>query len=186
MNQEITVNNQVYVAHPEPDCSDICSGCAFDKDEEGCNIASNMQTMCGKEMIIWKKKEEPVKDDYYVEDEIVVGKEYTIQPNSSVVSYKATLVFKTNRNSYLFVFKDDLGFDCSAWVKARSIKLNKKVDWTKVPIDTKIIVAGLGKRHFAGVSQKANVIKYFGDGATSWSSDELNVCNVYIDHVKLA
>jgi hypothetical protein len=50
----------------------------------------------------------------------------------------------------------------------------EEIDWSKVPVDTKLRLTGLSprtsiKRYFAGVVDK-NKIKVFCDGATSWSA----------------
>lgn len=53
------------------------------------------------------------------------------------------------------------------------IKEETKVDWSKVPVDTPVLVSKNGstwfKRYFAGFDK--GVVSAWNQGATSWSSD---------------
>lgn len=63
-----------------------------------------------------------------------------------------------------------------AWKKEwlKDIKEEEVVDWSKVPVDAKIIVGGLFCRHFA--MYKNGSVLYFPHGRTSWSDSE---CGLY-------
>lgn len=65
---------------------------------------------------------------------------------------------------------------CWAWKKEwlKDIKEEEVVDWSKVPVDAKIIVGGLFCRHFA--MYKGGLVLYFPHGKTSWSDSE---CGLY-------
>ena len=59
------------------------------------------------------------------------------------------------------------------WLYAEYVETT--VDWSKVPIDTKILVRDSErepwvKRYFAGVNKKGQVLAFY-DGATSWSGN---------------
>lgn len=65
------------------------------------------------------------------------------------------------------------------WLNAEYVE--PPVDWSKVPIDTPILVRGSEKhkwrkRHFAGVSQNGGVMGW-DDGATSWTTSEASMWN---------
>ncbi len=63
-----------------------------------------------------------------------------------------------------------------------------EVDWSKVPVDTPILVSDDGEnwvhRHFAKVTN-TGVICVFSGGATSWSADTTNPIIQY-NYAKLA
>ena len=64
----------------------------------------------------------------------------------------------------------------------------EEVDWTKVPIDTPVLVSDDGvnweRRYFAKVTN-TGAICVFSDGATSWSADTTNPIRRY-KYAKLA
>lgn len=61
------------------------------------------------------------------------------------------------------------------------------VNWSNVPIDTKILVYSNGhvkKRYFAGYSCAQDEIRYFADGKTSYSND-CQTCRISVQCVRL-
>lgn len=61
-----------------------------------------------------------------------------------------------------------------------AFKLKKKVDWSKVPVDTKIFVTGIGNRYFSHYDPDADSVFFWGGGATSWSADRTAIARSYI------
>ena len=55
------------------------------------------------------------------------------------------------------------------------MEFEEVIDWSKVPIDTKILVWGNGnkqkeKRHFAGINKKYGMVEAWNDGKTSFTT----------------
>ena len=62
----------------------------------------------------------------------------------------------------------------------KELRFYEEVDWSKVPIDTKILVwtkhdEGKMRRYFAGIDSKTGRIKAWSYGATSFSSEETSL-----------
>ena len=69
----------------------------------------------------------------------------------------------------------DSGCDIEKWLDSEYVEPEKEeVDWTKVPIDTKVLVSfdgvNLYRRYFAGVSDRTNYPQVFANGGDSWST----------------
>lgn len=61
------------------------------------------------------------------------------------------------------------------WLDSECVEPEKEeVDWSKVPIDTKVLVSSDGvtwyKRYFAGVLCKTGCPQVFANGADNWSN----------------
>ena len=67
------------------------------------------------------------------------------------------------------------------WLKE---EYNPQIDWSKVPVDTPIILHGSLKRYFNKAEQ--DYIVYFDYGRTSWSNDDKQLLNVKKQDVQLA
>lgn len=68
---------------------------------------------------------------------------------------------------------EECDIERTKWLYEEAVE--KPIDWSKVPIDTKVLIARRGgakaKRYFAGVDVNG-VPCYYSCGATSWSSSE--------------
>lgn len=77
------------------------------------------------------------------------------------------------------IFDDVCGFKTQKWLVSECKDPAEDVDWSKVPVDTPILVRDYEddewiKRYFAGINEDGNVIA-FDSGATSWSDDGENL-----------
>lgn len=193
-NYEINIDGVVYVSKPEPSCN-ICAGCAFDKDEDACDKVLNMQPSCSLKRIVWVKKDNSscTKDEgdtnmkqesnsnYYTTEELVVGGEYDTHHCDNV---KVIYIKKDTGDDWKYVCVETESEAVQALAK-EAFKLKKKVDWSKVPVDTKIIVEGVGRRYFAGEHKDSSYLCYFNDGTTSWSTQG-SPCYYKKDKISLA
>lgn len=71
------------------------------------------------------------------------------------------------------------------WLDQPAFDPEKDIDWSKVPVDTPVLVWNLEeclyKRYFSGI--KDGRFSAYPDGRTSWSSITDNIC--YWNHCKL-
>ena len=76
--------------------------------------------------------------------------------------------------------------DIEALIKLANALNNPVVDWSKVPVDTPIIVTNVygGRRYFAGLVEGR--VAYFPDGSTSWSSKRNKLIYADLENVELA
>lgn len=80
--------------------------------------------------------------------------------------------------SCAFYDRDDCIISKQEW--ANSEYVEPSVDWSKVPVDTPILVRDIEsdeweRRYFA--KYEDNTVYAWSDGATSWSTDSDNVCD---------
>lgn len=76
------------------------------------------------------------------------------------------------------------GIAKSTYMKLTMKPVMKKVDWSKLPVDT-LINTQVGIRYFAGLLNK-NRISYFTDGATSMISYGYGYCSLGISDVTIS
>lgn len=70
------------------------------------------------------------------------------------------------------------------WLDQPAIDWDKDIDWSKVPVDTPVIVGNTDEEHrryFSGI--KDGCFGAYADGRTSWSSTTGNICSW--NHCKL-
>lgn len=68
--------------------------------------------------------------------------------------------------------------DIEKWLDSEYVEPEKEeVDWSKVPIDTKVLVSDDNgnwvRSYFAGYDRKNKVIYIFPLGATSWTNEDM-------------
>lgn len=83
----------------------------------------------------------------------------------------------------------DNGCGMEEWLNSEYVEPEKEeVDWSKVPIDTKVLVSddneNWDRGYFAGYDKKNEVIYAFPLGATSWTNEDMG--RVEWRYVKLA
>lgn len=65
-----------------------------------------------------------------------------------------------------------------------------EVDWSKVPVDTPVLISLDNKkwfrRYFAGVDEENGNPKVFTNGATRWSNEGEITIDIYFRYIKLA
>lgn len=66
-------------------------------------------------------------------------------------------------------------WEMEKWLDSEYVEPEKEeVDWSKVPIDTKVLVSDDGinwyRRYFAGIDTHTNEYLAWSDGATSWAN----------------
>lgn len=89
------------------------------------------------------------------------------------------------------LFRDDnlkCRINAIKWAAAEYVE--PAIDWSKVPIDTQILVRDIEsakwhKRHFAGVDERGRVMSW-DEGRTSWSSENRKNSTVSWNYAKLA
>lgn len=79
--------------------------------------------------------------------------------------------YKFNENRTICNDVDEM----MVWLNSEYIEPKKEeVDWSKVPIDTKVLVSDNEidwyRRYFAGIDKCTNVRLAWADGATSWAN----------------
>lgn len=77
------------------------------------------------------------------------------------------------------IFNEECVLNSQKWLVSECKDPAEDVDWSKVPVDTPILVRDYEddewiKRYFAGINEDGNVIA-FDSGATSWSDDGENL-----------
>lgn len=77
------------------------------------------------------------------------------------------------------IFNEECGLKSQKWLVSEYKDPAENVDWSKVPIDTPVLVREYETdkwipRYFAGINEDGNVIA-FDSGATSWSDDGENL-----------
>lgn len=77
------------------------------------------------------------------------------------------------------IFNEECDLNSQKWLVSECKDPAEDVDWSKVPVDTPILVRDYEddewiKRYFAGINEDGNVIA-FDSGATSWSDDGENL-----------
>lgn len=53
-------------------------------------------------------------------------------------------------------------------------------EWNNLPIDAKIFVDGYGNRYFSSFNPEAKTVEFFGDGATSWSTQSFDTITAFV------
>lgn len=85
----------------------------------------------------------------------------------------------------LFYTSDDCMKAREDWLDQPAIDWDKDIDWSKVPVDTPVLVWSSEncpyKRYFSGI--KDGRFSAYADGRTSWSSTTGNICSW--NHCKL-
>lgn len=76
------------------------------------------------------------------------------------------------------IFNEECDLNSQKWLVSEYKDLAEDVDWSKVPVDTPVLVKHHETdkwmpRYFAGINGNGNVIA-FEDGTTSWSDDGKN------------
>lgn len=103
-----------------------------------------------------------------------------------------TLFFFVNERNYLCLFSPRIQVKCTCFEeKNQLIDIGEYlgiVDWSKVPVDTPILVSFDGcnwvKKYFAKVQN--NTVYAFDNGATSWSVSNVEYCVTPWIYAKLA
>lgn len=92
-------------------------------------------------------------------------------------------------NECLFQGSEDANCFQKAFKWADEEYKEPETDWSKVPVDTPVIVSNDGSfwynRYFAGVNYKGDPA-VFPDGGTSWSNETLDREFEYFNYIKLA
>ena len=89
--------------------------------------------------------------------------------------YKDDIIKTLLNNCENCQFNDECGSDTfRKWLDSEYVELEKEeVDWSKGPIDTKVLVSSDGvtwyKRYFAGIDTCTNECLAWLGGATSWA-----------------
>lgn len=90
--------------------------------------------------------------------------------------YKDDIIKTLLNNCENCQFNDEWGSDTlRKWLDSEYVEPEKEeVDWSKVPIDTKILVSAdkinWYRRYFAGIDKYTNERLAWADGATSWAN----------------
>ncbi len=118
-------------------------------------------------------------EEYFIIQEDLYRKtiELSLEPNGSF-------------NSYIRDYEDDLTHknkhneDIVKIYDVDRNKIWKRIDWDKIPIDTKVFVKNFEdsnwkKRHFAGYDKKieGSPFRTFDYGQTSWTSEGTDISN---------
>lgn len=88
--------------------------------------------------------------------------------------YKDDIIKTLLNNCENCQFNDECGSDTfRKWLDSEYVEPKKEeVDWSKVPIDTKVLVSAdeinWYRRYFAGIDTHTNEYLAWSDGATSW------------------
>lgn len=94
-----------------------------------------------------------------------------------------------NCNECLFQGSDVASCSQKAFKWADEEYKESEVDWSKVPVDTPVLVSNNKKswynRYFAGIDDTDRLL-IFPDGRTSWSNETLGREFEYFNYIKLA
>lgn len=93
--------------------------------------------------------------------------------------YKDDIIKTLLNNCENCQFNDECGSDTlRKWLDSEYVESEKEeVDWSKVPIDTKVLVSDDNgnwvRGYFAGYDRRNKVIYTFTLGATSWTNEDM-------------
>ncbi len=120
-------------------------------------------------------------------EEVLSMKIYEIDFNNKAIKYKITgwdIICVSDGNN-LINEKDGERISTTFTNKALvGMDFEPMTDWSKVEVDTPIIVNNENCSHFA--KYENGRVYYFSGGATSWSNEKIGLISVEVDDVRLA